>query len=262
METERSLRACAILILAAMSAPCHPAESPDAANRIKGLKIEGESWACEADGKPLAGILAKPPGKGPFPGILISHGLGGNARQMGLAKGREFAKTGFVCIATDYTHVRPGPDFSQFGASAENIRRATACIEILRGLPGVDPDRIAAYGHSMGAFLTIGLAADEPGLLKAAAITAGGIAPEEGFPAPSAARAEKIRTPFLILHGSSDTTVPPERSASLEAILKKNKVPCERRVWDGIGHGLPNEKAGEVFAATREWFQKNGVLRP
>lgn len=249
-----------ILCALALAAP-RASAAPPMDSRIKGLKIDGESWACEADGKPLSGILVRPAGKGPFPGILISHGLGGSARQMGLAKGRAFAKMGFVCIATDYTHVRPGPDYSQFGASAENVRRATACAEILRGLPGVDPDRIAAYGHSMGAFLTIGLAADEPGLLKAAAITAGGIAPADGFPAPSAARAEKIRTPFLILHGTADTTVPPDRSASLAAILARNKVPCERRVWEGVGHGLPNEKADEVHAAIREWFCARGVLR-
>lgn len=256
------MRACAILIMATMAAPCIPAESPGPANRIKGLKIEDQGWSCEADGRPLAGILVKPAGKGPFPAILISHGLGSNARQFGASKAREFAKMGFACIATDYAHTGGGGNRAEFGASAENIRRATACIDILRGMPDVDKERIAAYGNSMGAFLTIGIAADKPGLLKVAAITAGGIAPTDGFPAPAAARAEKIRTPFLILHGSADNTVPPERSASLEAILKQNKVPCERRVWEGVGHGLNQEKAEEVFAAMREWFQKHGVLKP
>ncbi len=51
------MRACAILIMATMAAPCIPAESPGPAKRIKGLKIEGQGWSCEADGKPPAGIL-------------------------------------------------------------------------------------------------------------------------------------------------------------------------------------------------------------
>jgi predicted esterase len=114
----------------------------------------------------------------------------------------------------------------------------------------------------MGAFLTIGLAADRPDLLKAAAITAGGLAPSEGYPAPTPSRAERIRTPFLILHGGADTTVPPERSASLQSILERNKVPCERRVWEGVGHALPNERSDEVLAAMRAWFLKHGVLQP
>jgi len=141
-----------------------------------------------ADGRPLEGIILKPEGQKPFPAVLISHGLGGTARGMGLSIGRDFALMGFVCIATDHTHVRRQDDPTVLGASPENIRRATACIAVLRTLPEVDASRIVAYGHSMGAFVTIGLAADEPGLLRAAIITAGGIAPASGFPAPAAAR--------------------------------------------------------------------------
>lgn len=256
------MRTPILLILATLAVTQARAEPATAPPRISGLRIDGENWTCEADGQPLAGILVKPDGDGPFPAILISHGLGSNARQFGHSKARGFAKMGFACIATDYAHARGGGDRSAFGASKENVRRAIACIEILRGMPDVDTARLAAYGNSMGAFLTIGLAADQPGLLKAAAITAGGIAPAEGFPAPSAARAEGIRAPFLILHGSADTTVPPERSASLEAILVRNKVPCDRRVWEGVGHGLNQEKADEVFAAMRAWFQKHGVIGP
>lgn len=251
-----------IVMIAALAAPPAPAEPSATVPPIVDIRIDGENWSCVADGKPLAGVLVKPAGNGPFPGLLISHGLGGSARGMGLSKGREFARMGFVCIATDYTHVRPGPSPSEFGASAENVRRATACIEVLRSMPDVDRRRIAAYGHSMGAFLTIGLAADRPDLLKAAAITAGGLAPSEGYPAPAPSRAERIRIPFLILHGGADTTVPPERSASLQLILERNKVPCERRVWEGVGHALPNERFDEVLTATRAWFLKHGVLRP
>ena len=100
------------------------------------------------------------------------------------ARGAELVKWGFVCIATDYTHAgkggggrgdRDGIDFTQADARPENIRRGLACLEILCQQKDVDPKRIALYGHSMGVFLTIALAAAAPDKVAAAAITTGGV---------------------------------------------------------------------------------------
>jgi dienelactone hydrolase len=203
--------------------------------------------------------------------VLISHGLGGSAESFGLNKAREFVKWGLVCIAPNYTHnVRGatrgggqrGAHPPDYGASEENLRRARACVEILRGLAYVDNKRIAAYGHSMGGFVTIGLAATVPDLLKAAAITGSGVAPRAGYPAPSAELAAKIRAPFLILHGGNDPVVRPEQSASLKEVLDRNRVPNERRVFDGEGHAIDQSKREEVFNAIRDWFRRHGVLQP
>jgi acetyl esterase/lipase len=243
-----------------------PAAAPQSGAAAKGFHLDGERWAYRDGDFAMDGILLKPEGKGPFPAVLISHGYGGNAQSFGMQKAREMMKWGMVCIAPNYTHAvqpgaqRGGPPPRDAGASAENIRRAKTCVEILRGMPEVDAKHIAAYGHSMGGFVTIGLAADAPGLLNAAAITGSGVAPQDGFPAPSAGAAEKIRTPFLILHGSADSTVRPEQSASLKAVLDRNKVPNERRVFEGENHPIDQTKREEVFAQIRQWFTKQGVL--
>ncbi|MBM3335479.1 dienelactone hydrolase family protein, partial [Candidatus Sumerlaeota bacterium] len=264
----------------------------EATPTITNFQLSGERWTCEVNGRPLSGILIKPEGDGPFPAILISHGLGGNAEGFARPKAQEFVKWGFVCIATDYTHAgsagrefagkgarppaglgggqgkagREGPapvgDRSQFGASPENVRRALACLAILRRQPYVDSKRVCAYGNSMGAFLTIGLAAQAPGQLAAAAITAGGVAPTEGFAAPTLETARHIRTPFLILHGSADTTVPPERSELLKQALDQNKAPNKRVVFDEIGHNAHRDRADDCYRLMREWFAEHGVLIP
>jgi dienelactone hydrolase len=241
------------------------AVSAAAADPPTTFKLEGERWTLREGRTTLEGILVKPEGDGPFPGILVSHGLGGNAEGFGLPKARELVKMGFVCIGPNYAHARRDGalvgERKDFGASDENLRRASRCLDLLEGLPYVDRTRLAAYGHSMGGFLTIGLAAKETARVKAAAITAGGIAPVEGVPAPSVARAEKIRAPFLIFHGDADQVVPAERSASLKQVLDRNQVPNERRVYPGVGHGVDREKSTEVFAAMKAWFQKHGVLK-
>lgn len=231
-----------------------------AATVLKGFKFAGERWTYRDGDFEMNGILLKPPGKGPFPAVLISHGLGGSADSFGLQKAREMVQWGMVCLAPDYTHNRNGADRATFGASAENLRRAMTCLELLRQMPEVDPERLACYGHSMGGFVTIGLAAARPEGLRCAAITGSGIAPREGFAAPSSAQASKIRTPFLMLHGANDTTVRPEMSADLKRVLDGNGVLTDRLIADGQGHPIDQTMRAEVFRLIRDWFQKNGVL--
>jgi acetyl esterase/lipase len=248
------------------ASPSSAAQQPPTnnASNIKDFKLEGDHWTCIADGKPLSGILIKPAGKGPFPAILINHGLGSNAEQFGRMKAKEFVQWGMICIATDLTHARPQPgaDHSQFGASPENIRRARACLAILRSLQEVDAKRICVYGNSMGAFLTVGLTAAVPDEIAAAAISAGGVITQTGFPSPTVEAAKKIRTPFIILHGDQDTTVLPENSARLKEVLDQQNVPNERHVFPGIGHNLHGEKADEVYRLIKAWLAKQGVLKP
>ncbi len=249
----------------AVSPKSGAAEQPSAA--AKGFHLDGERWTYRDGDFAMDGILLKPDGEGPFPAVLISHGYGGNAQSFGVQKAREMVKWGLVCIAPNYTHAVPpgtqrgGPPPRDAGASVENIRRAKACVEILRGMSDVDGKRIAAYGHSMGGFVTIGFTASAPELIKAAAITGSGVAPQDGYAAPSAATAEKIRTPFLILHGSADSTVRPAQSESLKQILDHNEVPNERRVFENESHPIDQTKREEVFRQIRGWFSRHGVLK-
>ncbi|WP_395737803.1 prolyl oligopeptidase family serine peptidase [Prosthecobacter sp.] len=252
--------------------PAAPAQSPSATvpapqsgagAAMKGFQLDGERWTYRDGDFTMDGIFMKPAGKGPFPAVLISHGMGGNAQAFGGMKAREMVQWGMVCIAPNYTHAGTGGgDRAKFGASAENIRRAQTCLAILRSMPEVDARRLAAYGHSMGGFVTIGLAATAPEGLRAAAITGSGISPQEGYAAPSNAAAEKVRVPFLMLHGGNDSTVRPEQSAALKQVLDKNKVPNDRLVADGQGHPIDQTMREEVFRLVREWFQKQNLWNP
>jgi dipeptidyl aminopeptidase/acylaminoacyl peptidase len=82
-----------------------------------------------------------------------------------------------------------------------------------------------------------------------------------GSTSPTADAAGRIRVPFLILHGSTDTTVPPENSARLRQALNASRVRNDRQVFEGVGHGLHAEKADEVYRLIRKWFTEQGVLK-
>lgn len=265
------------LVVLAQAQPARPSSTkPKEPAALRGkFQLEGGRWTYTEGDFTVSGILLKPAGKGPFPAVLISHGLGGSAESFGMTKAREMVTWGCVCIAPDYTHSakamggQPGGkggagggargQIPNAGASAENIRRARTCLDLLKAMPEVDSTRIAAYGHSMGGFVTIGLAASQAPL-KAAAITGSGISPQEGYAAPSTKAAAAVRIPFLMLHGGNDTVVRPEQSLALKQVLDQNKVPNDRLVADGQGHPVDQTMREEVFKLIREWFTKHGVL--
>ena len=92
----------------------------------------------------------------PFPLILLSHGTGGSAEQMGWL-GTALARAGFIAVAVEH----PGNNSAIGPLTAEGFalwwERATDLSEVLDGMladpelgPHVDHDRIGAAGFSLG----------------------------------------------------------------------------------------------------------------
>jgi dipeptidyl aminopeptidase/acylaminoacyl peptidase len=228
--------------------------------QLKGFELSGESWTYTQGDIKLTGVLLKPEGNGPFPAMLISHGRGGSARTMANVIAPELVKKGIVCIAVDYTHGSTGTNQNP-GASAENIQRAKTALQIVRSLKYVDKRRVAAFGHSMGGFLTIGLAADPEANLQAAIVSSGGITPTPGYAARDTSVAKHVRVPTLILHGERDKVVPPERSLLLKQILDESGTPNERNVYAGEAHNIIRTQSADMHDRVVAWLKKFGVLK-
>ena len=66
--------------------------------------------------------------------------------------------------------------------------------------------------------------------------------------------------PFLMVHGTTDTTVPVQQSDDLYALFqKKNSQDVTYVRLDGAGHGVFRQHASETVPAMREFFDR--VLR-
>ncbi len=99
----------------------------------------------------VAAWLYTPPGEGPSAAVVLGHGLGG-IKEMGLGPYAErFAAAGFVALAFDYRH------FGESGGEPRlllDIDRQLAdwraAVAYVRGLPEVDPARVALFGSSFG----------------------------------------------------------------------------------------------------------------
>lgn len=126
----------------------------------------------------LPGTLAMPEGEGTFPAVVLVHGSGPQDRDSTVGPNRPLrdiaqglAERGIATLRYDKrTRVHPvaaafDPDFN---LDKEVTEDAVAAVAALRRTPGVDPDRVFVFGHSLGAMLT-------PRILQRADGAAGGV---------------------------------------------------------------------------------------
>lgn len=211
----------------------------------------------------LKGVLLAPAGAGPFPAVVVSHGKGGSANGYSKSIAQTMRGWGLVAIATNYSHgsntagdLPLGAD----GASPENILRAHKAFDLLRCIPSVDRTRVAAHGHSMGAFVTAALLGAFPADFKVASHTAGGVN-DSGFPgaAPTPAQVQGIRTPYQLHHGDADTVVRLAMDQTLDAILTSLGVLHQLLVYPGVDHAGISMNA-TMLSRVRSWYTARGLL--
>lgn len=219
------------------------------------------------DGGLVTGMMWDPVTRpGPRPGMVLLHGMPGNARDMsGIAQ--SYARYGAVVIAIDAPFARRAGPVVKFTAEdrAEQIqliRDLQRAVDVLRSRPNVDDDRIAymgvSYGGAMGA-LFVGI---ERRLAAAALVVGhGGLVSHstgpEGFKyvsgLPCAMRSAWIRAmapiepirfighaaiPLLLQNGTVDTLIPSADAAELHAAAPQPKTAR----WYTAGHNL-NQQA-------------------
>jgi acetyl esterase/lipase len=228
---------------------------------------QGARWSYQStDGSisySLTGVLFAPAGAGPFPGVVVSHGYQGNASGYSANVSRVMRDWGMVAIATNYTHAPDNVDAWLLpqggdGASTANVQRAHKARDLLSCVAGVDLRRVAAHGHSMGAFVTGQMLGQHPGDFRAASHSAGG-ANETG---PNATRAEvaaQIRTPYQLHHGDADSVVVLALDQALAGILAAGGVPHELHVYPGYTHEQVALDA-TMLERVRAWYAAQGIF--
>lgn len=150
---------------------------------------------ADARGQPVRADMALtlfvPPGKGPHPAVVLSHGRPGAAQRAGMGRVKLTAVTtaflgkGFVvAVPTRIGYgATGGPDVESslscehpaypqtFAAAADQVE---AAAKYVRTLPYVDRDRLFLVGHSMGGAATVAAAVRNLPGVKAAVAFAGG----------------------------------------------------------------------------------------
>ena len=154
-----------------------------------------------AGGEPVDAAI---PASGRFPLVLFSHGLTSQPNDFAPMLAR-WAQTGFVVIGPTYPHTSYGATgydpldvLNQPADASAVLTQFLALADPL--VQQVDPERIAAAGHSGGGITTAGLfSSARDRRLTAGIIIAGTDFAGAPFAGPGAA--------MLMIHGRNDTTV-------------------------------------------------------
>ena len=232
-----------------------------------GVEISTISYASPGGGS-ATGMLFDPVTRSSLrPGIVLMHGLPGNAAQMANL-GQAFAQFGAVVIAIDAPFARRGGQPVRFtdddrAEQIQLIKDLQRAVDVLRAHPNVDDARIAyhgtSYGGAMGALFvgierrikTAVLVVPDGGLvthftgpedadfmasLSCATRTAwlAAMAPIE----PIRFIAHAPPTPLLVQNGWQDNLVPPDDARALHAATPQPRT----ILWYDAGHGL-NQQA-------------------
>lgn len=171
-----------------------------------------------------------------FPAVIGLHGSGGGYPVVAVP-GRLLAAQGFAVFVLHYFD-RTGTTW--VGDKATAIKHAPVWIKTIWDSisfvsrhPQVDPDRIGLLGFSLGAYLSLGVAAIDD-RVKAVVDFFG------GFPREMKLFMRRF-CPVLILHGEADQTVPVSEAHFIQELAERKKVPYEMKIYPGVGHGFSPE---------------------
>jgi dienelactone hydrolase len=208
----------------------------------EGLHAQWIAISTSGSGVMVAAV-ARPPGKGPFPAIILLHGSHGFAREyVGLAE--ELSHAGVLALAPCW--------FSGGGgAGADSVSAPIACpgahpmpmgnseaarlivrelVEAVRALPDVRGDRIGLFGHSRGAGAIVNYLV-HGGDVRIAILNSSGYTDE------FVAAAAQIQARVLILHGTRDTNsdfTRVEKARAFETALREaGRQPQSHYYQDG-----------------------------
>jgi uncharacterized protein len=217
-----------------------------------------------ADGSDVVPALFQLPDRpGPLPAVLLLHGLSSEKERMAEAVGKALAMRGVASLALDLPmHGERAKDsprnaFSNplalVGAWRAAVAEAERAVSWLGEQPRVDAGRLGIVGYSLGGFLALMAAADDPRLRVIAMAAAGDLPDATPYAAVVRTIVDPLRAvrrlagrPLLLLNGRRDTTTRPSQAERLFAAARD---PRTLEWYDG-GHWPP--PAAISFAA--DWM--------
>jgi dipeptidyl aminopeptidase/acylaminoacyl peptidase len=212
-------------------------------------------------GSPLAGYLHRPPRPGAVPCVVIVPGLA-SAKEQPDFQPEPLVERGIAAFAMDL----PGHGEAFVGSRLHfsSYRAISEAIDVLSRHPGIDPERIAVLGTSLGGTVAL-KAASEDSRIAAVVNISGFYEPRHWFEA-SARFVEaalkyvtgidgspevrdlvqqftlrgsiaRITCPILTVHGERDIIIPVEEARRIHAEVT---APHTLVIYPGGDHGLLN----------------------
>jgi hypothetical protein len=248
-----------------------------------GVEVSAISFASPGGGS-ATGMMFDPVARsGPRPGIVLMHGMPGNAGQTA-PLGQALAQFGAVVIAIDAPFARRGGEPVRFieedrSEQVQLIQDLQRAVDVLRAHPNVDDARIAYHGTSYGGAMGALFVGIERRIRTALLVVPdGGLVShftgpqDESFMASLSCATrvawlramtpiEPIRfialaspTPLLLQSGRQDNLVPEADAQLLHAAAPEPKT----MLWYDAGHGLTQQ----ALVDRHNWLHEQVGLDP
>lgn len=268
-----------------------PLWEPEAPEDVRFSDFELVEWRS-FDEQTIPGWLVLPPGAAPSNGhpavIWVHGGPVGQTRPNFRPDIQMLAAQGYAVLLPN---VRGSSGYGRaYTESDDRQKRLHSVADLaharhwLAAHPAIDAERIGVMGQSYGGFMVLSAITEYPELWKAA-VNYYGIADfittladtgpwrrnhrasEYGDPERDAAlfarispihRAERIRVPLLVAHGTRDPRVPYGESEQIVTALRERQQPVEFHSFDYAGHGFirPDDKQ-RIYGAVAAFWQRH-----
>ena len=219
--------------------------------------------------------LLVPAGGRSVPAVLLLHGFSSNKERMTQSVGRALQQRGVASLALDlpFHGERGGADdapsyrnpMALVAAWRSAVRESRAAIEWLGAQPEIDGAALAVMGYSLGGFLALMLAAEEPAV-RVITLAAAGDLPDSTPYASLVRRAvNPLRAvrhlagrPLLLINGRRDRTTRPEQAERLFAHAEEPK----ELYWYEGGHWPPVSAIEYAAEWTCAGLRGSGAAEP
>jgi pimeloyl-ACP methyl ester carboxylesterase len=133
-------------------------------------------------GVQINGLVYQPSGVGPHPTLVICHGLPGHERFLDLAQA--VRRAGWNAVTFNYRGSWGSPGAFRFSHNLEDADAVLACLRdpVNAARLGIDTQRIAIGGHSMGGWVVVHTAAHDHGLVGAVIVSAADVGKQAELP--------------------------------------------------------------------------------
>ena len=228
--------------------------------------LAGEQSATVGIKRNVDATLYTPDGPGPYPGVLVMHpsvGLEQADREFGAKLSRE----GFIALVPAFLSahgIRSETRRAAFTSDAQAIYDDFVyMLGEMNRLPKIKPGALGAVGFSNGGYFAAWLAAT--GKVKAGVGYYGaysGAATDQELKR-FAQSFSASSSPFLILHGRSDSIVGVKAAERLDAILNKARTPHQLVTYPDADHRFERNfsAVGNQAAAQDAWPRTVAFLK-
>ena len=210
----------------------------------------------DSQGNKLYGYLARPEGEGPYPAVLLIHEWWGLNEGIAIMADT-LANEGYVVFAPDAYRGRvtasiPRALYLRLGTPTEQVHQdLDAALAYLRGLPGVDTDRVASMGFCFGGGHSLQLGLRQSENLALTLMYYGAVVTD-----PDLLRPLTEASPVLGIFAEEDNTIFPEEVLEFEAALTSLGIENQITIYPDVGHAFVSHETFNQPGPSRDAWQE------